>query len=1277
MPFALPFRHLSIRVPWHDNGWDGTICQNPRENSACLCLGAIREDRKDDWEQAHRGKKLSDPDLDEKLPPCVMERAAFMCPKKQANIELTHKLIHDDLYKHMRPTPMELPANSAPAVPFRWVMREHAAALNGIWNFGYDPKREPKDGWKENSNWVLHPDNQLACLTAFWSAVEPGRSLCFFYAKQVPFVETNERILVGIGRVSALGRLREYVKGDPNGFGAWVWERSVIHSIRAPDFTDGFLLPYQALMEKAAVDPSLYPLDYLALAPNDTPARREEFSYVTEHVTNGAAIGALQSCHQAILRMKDVLPGDWSTALGWINERLTEVWRIRGAFPGLGSALTALGVPEGAFVAAELARNLPDEANVWNKVDSAFANPSVLPSPLRNQISPMLRGKYELLKSKKPERFALLKLLSRFEMSAEQVRCAYDELCREDAGIGHDDADFLRDPYLIFHEARRLENPVSVWTIDQGMYPTGPAGMHHPVPEPSRANGPDDPRRVTALAVQALVEAEGSGHSVLPRSHVVARIREFSVEPLCPVDRDLLEVIEEVHEPLEESIAVHHPEGSESLYQLEERDDLCSLIRGLKRRVERGVRTPSQVNWGASYDAFTSKLAVEVTALAPDESTEARAERVAALTEMVESPLTVLIGPAGTGKTTLLEIICAEPTIKAGGVILLTPTGKARIRLSEKTKLPAQTLAQFLVPSGRYDPVMQRYQRSGEPPKSEAKTIVVDESSMLTEDQLAVLLDAVTGYDRLILVGDPSQLPPIGVGRPFVDLVEMIRKLGDPHKGHGYAELTVRFRQKKAAVESGATPPDLLLAEWFSGRKRGPADDEIFNQLTESPNLDRLRIMQWKDVAELHELLPRVLAEELSKHMAGPEDVAGFGVSLGGTRKEMGRVYFNWDSAQKSEAWQILCPVRSLPGGSNELNRLIQKTYRLSTLDYARSKQAYAWRIPKPVGPEEIVYGDKVINVRNRKAERGCSVYPKEGALGYVANGEIGLVVGPVNRGDKKSWFPSQLQAVFATQPEHSYYFSPSLFGDDVESQLELAYAITVHKAQGSEFDLVLLVIPERCPTLSRELLYTALTRQKERIVLLVQGEVWALKKFGASDHSEATRRFTFLFAAPEPVQIVPVAPVATSKTPSKIPWQDGRFIHRTRSGIAVESKSEVIVANELDHASIRFIYGQTVEAFGERRVPDFTITHPDTNQIYYWEHCGLLHKKDYADRWQRKLAWYHRQGFDEWNPETNPNGRLITTRDDAGGGIDSTVVAEIIRRLFTPSQATNGCDSH
>jgi len=156
-------------------------------------------------------------------------------------------------------------------------MRQEAAHLSELWNFDYDVDKEPMDDWKKNSTWVLHPDNQKACLHAFWSAIRPERSLVLFYAKQVPFAETEERILVGIGRVkSPLGPLREYRKGDAEGFGAWVWERSVMHSIR-PDMQDGFVLPYHKLLPLFEKDPSMELTSFLALAPNDTPTRCGEF----------------------------------------------------------------------------------------------------------------------------------------------------------------------------------------------------------------------------------------------------------------------------------------------------------------------------------------------------------------------------------------------------------------------------------------------------------------------------------------------------------------------------------------------------------------------------------------------------------------------------------------------------------------------------------------------------------------------------------------------------------------------------------------------------------------------------------------------------------------------------------------------------------------------------------------------------------------------------------------------------------------------------------------
>ena len=142
---------------------------------------------------------------------------------------------------------------------------------------------------------------------------------------------------------------------------------------------------------------------------------------------------------------------------------------------------------------------------------------------------------------------------------------------------------------------------------------------------------------------------------------------------------------------------------------------------------------------------------------------------------------------------------------------------------------------------------------------------------------------------------------------------------------------------------------------------------------------------------------------------------------------------------------------------------------------------------------------------------------------------------------------------------------------------LELAYALTVHKSQGSEFGTVILVLPNPCRLLSRELLYTALTRQKDRIVILHQGPRTELRKYSSDDRSETARRLTNLFVAPSPVEI------------------DGRFfeenlIHRTARGEMVRSKSEVIIADHLADKGVDYGYEQPLTIEGVTKYPDFTI---------------------------------------------------------------------------------------
>jgi len=240
------------------------------------------------------------------------------------------------------------------------------------------------------------------------------------------------------------------------------------------------------------------------------------------------------------------------------------------------------------------------------------------------------------------------------------------------------------------------------------------------------------------------------------------------------------------------------------------------------------------------------------------------------------------------------------------------------------------------------------------------------------------------------------------------------------------------------------------------------------------------------------------------------------------------------------------------------------------------------------------------------------------------------------------------------SQPGVVYTFGKKDFGEEGEAPLELAYALTVHKAQGSEFGTVIVILPDPCRVLSRELLYTALTRQKDRVVLLVQGDPAYLRRYAAAEHSATARRLTNLFAPPAPVVVRQVR-------------FDDRHIHRTARGELVMSKSEVIIANELLRLDIKYDYEKPLRFGGDAypRYPDFTIDDPAAGVTIYWEHCGMLADDGYRERWEAKQKWYQANGVLPAEGGGGPNGTLVTTADDPKTGFDSTRVAEIVTRVL------------
>ena len=191
---------------------------------------------------------------------------------------------------------------------------------------------------------------------------------------------------------------------------------------------------------------------------------------------------------------------------------------------------------------------------------------------------------------------------------------------------------------------------------------------------------------------------------------------------------------------------------------------------------------------------------------------------------------------------------------------------------------------------------------------------------MPSVDLLSCLFRAVStdAIRRLIFVGDPNQLPPIGPGRPFGELVEWLRSNAPQCVG----ELFTCMRTVELDGDETASP-GLELASTYRDDAH-PGDDAILARLAKRESLGDVEIDFWNSPADLH----RLIRTKLKQHDSVEEgDYRSFNRSLG----------FDTEEWQKAESWQILSPTRGEPYGTTDLNRLIQKEFRGGMLAYARS----------------------------------------------------------------------------------------------------------------------------------------------------------------------------------------------------------------------------------------------------------------------------------------------------------------------------------------------------
>jgi len=1232
-----PLSHLTIRVAWHDSGWNGTICQRPGENSFCSVLPRIRESKLE-AESALAGRSFDKLDLSQ-LPPCKAESGFFLSPNPWTR-EFDHPYrqnrkcteTHGNLKKRL----LRIPAYSAIAVPFNWMLRRRQKDIEKAL-----PNELPRDAAPPfPSPWVFGRKRQEAIVDLVFDRLKKEQSLVIFYTKEGhPLGEGLRRVVVGIGRITKVGK-REHYDTTDGAVGYPLWDRVISHSIRLHG-EDGFILPYHEYLKptgNATEDARRVELlqEIIVTPPQ---AHVEDFSYGSELTDSDVALAVLSRALAAVRKIREhaIADGPWQKREDWLNEQLATAWRDRGAFPGTGAMLEALGMRLGTALVMDLrgSGSLDAQADPWPVLDEVFRGSR---KATHSAYAPDIAAVAPTWLGLPAGRRKLLKLLSRFDLTSDQAKRIWEEPRRR-AGfsMATTDGEIIENPYLIGE--RDLgggdDSAVSLEVLDRGLLPDEALASAPKAEAPSLVESAADRRRVRCALVTVLRQAAKAGDSLLSLEEALGRLPPLSAAHPILVTADWIEgnaaflggVISLVSVEVKGDASRQVP--ALQLSDLKDRE--VKLAKTLRARCGKEI-DPPEAAWkkliADAIEANGQKVNVD-----NPRHRDALEEQALALQAVCSRRLSVLTGRAGTGKTSVLGALVKCAILRKEGLLLLAPTGKARVRLQGATDAEAMTVAQFLYGLKRYDGARQRPLFESSETYRRAKTVVIDEASMLTMDDLFAVLQALdlTHVQRLILVGDPNQLPPIGVGRPFADLITWLSSMAasnqpeDARIGAALARLTIEVRSVGAPgnTSSEQQSDTLHLASWFTDSAPGGLSEEVFSRVSLGDELNDLEVAYWTTKDELH----TKLLEQFRRHLAlaGPDDVEGFNKSFGFAEEG----WVKRDDPDGIENWQVLSPNRGHPHGVIELNRWVQGKFR------AKDKQAAREFRGTQIGDEGIVVNDKVIQLKN--GIRDCYAWEsKESGEEYVANGEIGAVA----RG--KSGF---LNVFFARRPMVSFGYRTNDFGED-RVPLELAYALTIHKAQGSQFRTVFVVLPKTSRLLTRELIYTALTRSRQRLVLLMEGnDPGLLYDLSRPEKSDACRRNTNLFGG-------------IIRERSGEPPHAENLIFKTEKGHMVRSKSELVIANMLHRDGTKYEYEQPLDGhhIPGRLHPDFSFADAAGDRVI-WEHLGMMHDDEYVRGWNWKREWYEKNGYVR-------DRNLFVTEERRGDGLSMDYLRQTAEKI-------------
>lgn len=1215
-------QHVTFRVAWHDNKWNGHICNNPENNRYCSGFNSLlserlrkRKAKNFESELKYRGQLVNE----DYLPPCFWGINIF----GSNDIPVQHDNPADPNLELINE---KLPTQSLFSWPFAV-------------SFSRTADQFKMDG--------AYPKNlESVRIPRFQSKIKASQSVAFIYTKfSNPLTEEEQQYLVvGCGLVTEKGKYtyfgpQEVIDKKRNGrntkyrnFPSMNW--SLRYSFQQPELL--VRLPYHEYLEYVnqpnfdEESRQMY-LDKIKVAITE-PELNHCFKYVAMDVDDDEAIYILSKIRKQLIDCKDdgiVAPSEMVKKIEAVEELLSYCWEKRTYFPGFSPiSREILNWDKPDFPLDELIDQLQQNEgdDYHEKFIDLLSNPGYDATykqykALLNDLKEKFEDNYGLTQDQflglcmlnlKPFQYKRI-LSGKMKLSGDWKKTIDDEHSSHKIDAICDNPYILFENYVAYEQmldsvtGEEMDSPIDLFKIDIAYFPDSRCGVDRI--DLQRVMRNNDKRRLRALTIRYLRTLENTGHCFVDAEELEAAIKAYPLFYNMGTDYQLPA---RFFETLKPDYIIHFEEDETKIKVVSENDtnyfylyEVYNAEAFIEKVVEQLI-TENPLN--DSYKGFQHYLSTSCTKLREKLGTNFdevlfRDERTRLYENIFNSRFYVLAGNPGSGKSyELLKIITLWKE-KGEKCLLLAPTGKAALRL--KTDKDFDNIDAYTIDKIMADVLNGKTSRSA---IRAYQNIIIDEMSMVDLLKLRDLLKLISidepSFKRLIFVGDPNQLPAIGYGKVLRDVLYFLKS----HTEHNDKCIELQTNCRQELAESKI----LEFSEGFV------TDGEISSELKEIISSGQtdiskgFRLHFWSNEEELYQKI-NMEFDYLCQHLTKP---------IQGTSDEKLNQLFCLDKDGlipkdtdfDPEFYQILSPYRSDFFGTSQLNDFIQTNYK-SDYDLELMQDLFK-------------QSDKIIRTKNYY-ERGKLVL-SNGSIGFIRDNE---------KGDTMLYF-SELDNPMPLKGEEGKRAIDTDFFD-------LAYAITVHKAQGSGFNHCFFVIPRKLGLLSKELIYTALTRSRESITIFVQGscdeafEKSVLEKAKIRSYTES-RKTTLLLDKPF------------------------RYYSLEADGKFIASRVELLIYQALKDAQkhneeLKFEY-EVPPTVNGKELPmktDFTVL--TSKGIWYWEHLGKLGNKNYEWTWHN----VKRPSYKQYGVEV----RLITTHER--NGINPDKIKEIIELIFSDELTT------